>query len=335
MIRQRISTFVTTISLVLGVSALSIAMPATTSAALPNVLKGWGTYQNQLATGASPTTVSPGKYAAFSIWAYNNDTSTISQFFLTDTDLDLVRGGNTAGVVKSVTWSKSGGAEKTCKASDPLNCSFGQLKPGQWIDALVVYQVPDDGTTSMTAYFVWSTVGVGHGYTFPDHDIVTINDSSDFDGTYVVDSGFVTVGDDDAVGPGNTQSTAAIVHNSGIPVTVQDGPANLQDCVATDTFDCSGLFGDWSSVNVDNNTDFAPDKFIITILIATSEIPNGVNKNNIKIYHRYFNLDTNQLEQEVITQGCTGSLPCFTLLTNKTFWTLTIQTTHNGNFKTF
>jgi hypothetical protein len=338
MIRQRISTLVTTASLVLTMSAVSVAVPATTMAALPLVTVGYGTYPSAATSGASPATVSPGKYAAFSIWAYNNDISTISQFFLTDTDLNPDTGGNTAGLVKSVTWSKAGGASHTCKASDPLNCSFGQLKPGQWINALVVYQVPDDGSASMPAFFVWSTVGVGHGYTFPDHDSVAIKDDGDFAGSYIFDSGNVTVGND-AVGPGNTHSTAATVHNSGIPVIVQDGasftpPSQTTCSLTTSTFDCASLFGEWSLVSVANNHDFVTDTFTITITIDATTIPNGVNKNNIGIYHQYQD-ESGVWHEELVPLGCSGSYPCFTLTTSKTLWTLVIQTTHNGNFKTF
>jgi len=326
MIRQRISTLVTTMSLVLSLSAVSVAMPATTFAALPDVHTGYGTYDTQLAdTGASPTEVAPGNYAAFAIWAFNHDTSTISQFYLTQAS---------AGTVYSVTWSKSDGAQKTCKVTVPLNCAFGQLRPGAWIDALVVIQVPDSGI-SMPVQFVWSTVGVGHGYTFPVDDTVSLNDSDDFDGTYVVNSGTPVA--NHAVGTGNAQSINAVVPNAGIPASVEDGadftPDVSTECTVTDTFDCTGFWGEWSSVNVDNNTDFAPAKIFITITIDAATVPSGVNKNNIEIYHQYQD-EFGFWHEEIIPKGCGGgTLPCFTLTTTKSLWTLVIQTTHNGNFR--
>jgi hypothetical protein len=341
MIRQRISTLLTTLSLVLSLTAVSVAVPATTLAALPDLQSGRGTYIHQLiGTSASPTMVSPStlkvpSYAAFSIWAYNNDTSTISQLFLSA----VFPAGVPAGSVQSVTWSKSGGSDTACQASDPLNCGFGQLKPRQWIDAKIVYKVPNSGT-SMDVPFVWSTVGLGHGYTFPDPDGVLLStDPTNFAGTYVVDSGLVTVGDA-GVAPGNSQSTAAAVHNSGIPVTVQDGftsntpgdpnaPPNLQTCHVTTTFDCTGFFGDWSSVNVDNNNVF-DSVFTITITIDAAFVPNGVNKNNIAIYHQYQD-ESGTWHEEIAHLGCSGgTLPCFTLTTTKSLWTLVIQTKHNG-----
>jgi hypothetical protein len=331
MIRQRFSTLLTTASLLLTMTAVSSAIPAATLAALPTVTRGFGTEEVPItgvgASGAQPASVTPGKYAAFFIWARNDDPSTISQFFLTAT---------TAGSVYSVTWSKSGGSSHTCTASDPLNCSFGQVKPHAWIDAVVVFKTPASGSL-MPVTFVWSTVGLGHGDTFPIDDSVSLNGGADFEGTYNVNSGNVTVGDD-LVAPGNSRSTAATVHNSGIPVTVQDGasfvPLHASTCTVTTTFDCTGFFGDWSSVNVANNTDFSPNSFTITIAIDATTIPNGVNKNNIEIYHQYQDA-AGTWHEKVITQGCTGTYPCFTLTTTKALWTLIIQTTHNGNFRTF
>jgi hypothetical protein len=334
MIRQRVSTLLTTLSLVLSLFAVSVAVPASTMAALPNLTVGYGTQDHQItgsgASGAQPAAVTPGKYVAFSIWARNDDTSTISQFFITAT---------TAGTVKSATWSKSDGSTQACTpGGDPLNCSFGQLKPGEWIDALIVFTTPASGT-SMPVNFVWSTVGLGHGQTFPISDSVSLNGGANFEGTYVVDSGTVIVGDDPNVGPGNSRSTAAAVHNSGIPVTVQDGPnfnpPHSDICTVTATFACTGFFGEWSSINVENNHDFSPDTFTITITIDAASIPKGVNKNNIGIYHQYQDA-SGAWHEETVPLGCPGgSFPCFTLTVTKSLWVLVIQTTHNGNVRTF
>src|SRR5206468_2252003 len=85
MIRQRVSTLLTTAGLLVSLVAVSVGFPVSTLAAIPLVTVGYGTQAVQLpTTGAQPTAVTPGGYVQFSIWARNDDTSTISQFFLTE-----------------------------------------------------------------------------------------------------------------------------------------------------------------------------------------------------------------------------------------------------------
>jgi hypothetical protein len=331
MIRQRISTFLTTLGLLLSMTAVSVALPASTLAATPDVHVGWGTEAvRQLTTAAEPATVSFGAYVQFKIWARNYDTSTVSQFFLTETD---------SRTIDSASWSSSDGTSGSCPTTPLLSCSFGQLKPRQSIDAVVVMRAPASGT-SMPVNFVWSTVGIGHGDSFPVLPVgsVALNGTGDFSGRFLVSSDSLLVGNA-GIGPGGSQSTAATVNASGIPVTVQDGsdftPADLQTCTSTDTFDCADLFGDWSSVNVDNNTVF-DSYFTITITIAAASIPNGVNKNNLAVYHQYFDKATSSWKQEVISATCsTAPVPCMILTTSKTAWVITIRTFHNGTFRTF
>lgn len=327
MIRQRISTVITTASLVLSLTAVSVALPSSTLAAIPNVHAGRGTVGQLLATGAQPGAVSPGAYVQFSTWARNDDTSTVSQFFLTET---------TGRPINSATWSGSNGSG-SCATTLPLNCSFGQLKPGQFVNAVIVLQTTGS-LSPMPVRFVWSTVGIGHGDSFPVDDSVGINGSGDFSGRFLIGSDSLNIGNA-GIGPGNSRSTAAAVNNSGIPVTVQDGagfiPGDAQTCTVTDTFDCTGFFGDWSSVNVDNNTVFG-SYFTVTITIDPTSIPKGVNKNNLAVYHQYFDKATSSWKQEVISASCIDvGPPCMILTTSKTAWVLTIRTFHNGNFRTF
>jgi hypothetical protein len=328
MIRQRISTVITTASLLLSLTAVSVALPASTLAAIPEVHAGRGTVDQVIATGAQPGTVSPGAYVQFSTWAKNYDTSTVSQFFLTET---------TGRAINSASWSASNGTSGSCPTTLPLNCSFGQLKPGQYINAVIVLQATGS-VSPMPVRFVWSTVGIGHGDSFPVLDSVGLNGSGDFSGRFLIGSDPLTVRNA-PIGPGNSQSTAAAVNASGIPVTVQDGsgftPADLQPCTTTATFDCADLFGDWSSVNVANNTVFG-SYFTITITIDAASIPKGVTKNNLAVYHQYFDTATSSWKQEVISASCgTAPVPCMILTTSKTAWVITLRTFHNGNFRTF
>ncbi|MBA3687481.1 MAG: hypothetical protein H0W81_01380 [Chloroflexi bacterium] len=270
MIRQRVSTLVTTLSLLLSLTAVSVALPASTLAAIPNVAAGRGTEASELTgTGAQPSTVSPGSRVQFSIWARNDDTSTVSQFFLTET---------TGRTVYSATWSSSTGKTGSCAASTPLNCSFGQLKPGQSIDAVIVLQTPMSAA-SMPVNFVWSTVGIGHGDSFPVADSVGLNGTDDFSGRFLVSSDSPVVGDVDVVSTGNKQSTTVYSPATGIGVTVQDGTGVSSACVPT-----TKCFGETSDIHVGNGSA-QYGQFKVVVNLHSSAIPKSVSANNLKVYH--------------------------------------------------
>ena len=139
----------TTLSLLSLTAAVSVAL--LTLAATPDVHRRQGDHCQSVgdASSAEPTTVSPGSRVQFRIWARNDDTpSTVSQA-LTE---------NTPRTVYSATWTSSNGTSGTCATTTPLSCSFGQLKPQQSINAVIVLQTPTTGT-SMLANFAWSNGG--------------------------------------------------------------------------------------------------------------------------------------------------------------------------------
>ena len=269
MIRHRVSTLLTTLSLLLSLTAVSVALPASTLAATPDVRAGRGTEAVRLAgTSAQPTVVSPGAYVQFSTWARNYDTSTVSQFFLTEFY------GRT---IYSVNWTRSNGATGTCLTDLPLNCSFGQLKPGEWINASIVVQALTSGT-SMPVRFVWSTVGIGHGDSFPVEDSVGLNGTGDFSGRFLVTDDSLTVGDAD-VTAGNKQSTIVYSPTGGIGVSVQDGPGVSSACIPE-----SKCFSQTSDIHVGNGSG-QYGQFKVVVNLHSSLIPNGINANNLIVYH--------------------------------------------------
>lgn len=268
MIRQRVSTFLTSVTLLLSLTA-SVALPASTLAAIPNVLAGRGTEAVPLAgTSAQPTVVSPGAYVQFSTWARNDDTSTVSQFFLTE---------SLGRTIYSVHWARKDGTLGTCPTSLPLNCSFGQLKPGDWINATIVVQALATGA-SMPVRFVWSTVGIGHGDSFPVDDSVAISNSNDFSGRFLINSDLLPIGDSDVLGPGNKQSTIVYSPTTGIGVSVEDGPGVSNGCAP------GQCFSQGSDIHVGNGSS-QYGQFKVIVNLHSSEIPNGVNANNLTVYH--------------------------------------------------
>ncbi len=269
MIRQRVSTLLTTISLLLSLTALSVALPAPILAATPDVEVGFGTEATPLTvTGAEPTTVSPGARVEFSIWARNDDTSTVSQFFLTET---------TGRTIFSASWSGSNGTSGSCPTTTPLSCSFGQLKPDESIDAVIVLVTPTSGL-SMPVNFVFSTVGIGHGDSFPVPDSVGLNGTDDFEGLFLITSDSLEVGNV-GVGPTNKQSTIVFSPTTGIGVSVQDGPGVSSACVPV-----TKCFGETSDIHVGNgSTQYGQFKVIVNV--HSSAIPRGVNANNLTVFH--------------------------------------------------
>jgi hypothetical protein len=272
MIRQRVSTLLTTLSLLVSLSAVSVALPASTLAAIPDVTAGLGTEATPIeppATSAQPSVVSPGAYVQFSTWARNDDTSTVSQFFLTE---------SYERTIYSVNWTRNDGTPGTCPTTIPLNCSFGQLKPGESIDAVIVLQAISTGT-SMPVEFVWSTVGIGHGESFPVQDSVGLNGTNDFSGRFLVTGDSLTVGDVETLGTNNKQSTIVFSPTGGIGVSVEDGPGVSSACVPA-----SKCFGETSDIHVGNGSD-QYGQFKVIVNLHSSEIPKGINTNNLIVYH--------------------------------------------------
>jgi hypothetical protein len=272
MIRHRVSTLLTTLSLLLSLTAVSVALPASTLAATPDVTVGFGTVDHQLpTTGAEPKKVSPGERVQFSIWARNDDTSTVSQFFLTET---------VGLAIYSASWSKSDETSGSCSTAIPLNCSFGQLKPDESIDAVIVLTTPVSTDASVAVNFVFSTVGLGHGDSFPVPDSVGLNGGGNFAGKFLISSDSLVVGDSETLGTGNKQSTIVYSPTTGIGVSVEDGPGAVSSaCVPT-----SKCFGETSEIQVGNGSD-QYGQFKVIVNLHSSEIPNGVNVNNLTVYH--------------------------------------------------
>jgi hypothetical protein len=354
MIRQRISTLLTTLSLVLSLAAVSGAVPASTLAATPNVTFGAGALSSSQATGATAPIVGTGDVVGFNVWATNSGTSNISQFFLSI----LAPGG---ALVYKITPSTG-----QCDTNVPTNCSFGQLRPGKSVTVSVAYntalsyvgnpptlatscplgaQTPGGplpaagvfGAEVMCLDFVWSTVGFttsdpgsnSHGDTFQWHDGVELNSSPDFGGHAFVDSSLLTVQNDQFITAANPQATkvtlplAAAAHFAW----VQDGGTEGSCTISTNTFACSDLFGQTSIVNVDDNRKFS-QYFVLTITIDASLV--AVPKNKLVVWHSYIDANGNP-QQELISASCTKvPTKCLIVTTGTAFWTIEIHTLYNG-----
>ena len=293
-------------------TAVSVVLPASTLAAIPNVLSGRGAEANQIVgpSSAEPRKVFPGERAQFSIWAFNDDTSTVSQFFLTETE---------GLAIYSASWSNSNGTTGTCPTTIPLSCSFGQLRPDESIDAVIVLQTPVSTAPSVGVNFVFSTVGIGHGDSFPVPDSVGLKGGPDFNGKFLVSGDLLVVGDSETLSTGNKQSTIVFSPTDGIGVSVEDGSGP-----GSPTSACSAAqkcFSETSEIQVGDGTD-QYGQFKVVINLHSSLIPKGINANNLKVYH-----DGTQ-----ITTIC-GDIPvadCYLVKKLKTGFQITIWLEHNG-----
>lgn len=354
MIRERISTFLTTLSLILSLTAASAALPALTLAATPNIAFGAGALSSSDATGATAPIVGTGEVVGFNVWATNKDKSTISQFYLT------IEAPSGASVYDEAIPSAGG----TCDGEVPTHCTFGQLKPNKSVTVSIAYntalsypascpfgpQPPGSLVPTATLFdeamcvnFVWSTVGFtttdpgshSRGDTFQWHDGVELDSSDDFAGHAFFDSDLLTVQNDQLISDDNQQATkvelpaAAAAHFAW----VRDGEGETVDnCTkATNTFDCGDLFGQVSSVNVDNNYPFS-QVFTITITIDASLVT--IPKSKLLVWHSYID-QFGEPQQELISASCSKSAapPCLIVTTGATYWMIEIRTHHNGKFR--
>lgn len=300
--------------------ALMLLVPAGATAATPTVILN--------GTGPNPATVSLGEPAAFSTSLKNNDTSNIS-LKLTTTDPSLVVLAATA----------TGG---TCQQTTPLSCTFKNVKPQVTVSAAVVLQAPAAGT-SFNAQLKWDTTGIsndkggnshGDSFYFPNSGVPTVgvpltvplnSDATNYRSRYVLTTTQQTVQNDQAVGSANKQATRVVAPSTLIGVTVSDGTAGDA---------CTGCFGEASVVEVAGGAPFSGG-FQVIITFDSSEIPSGVNANNINVYHTWTG-DPAPGFETISTRcsfsgGLPTSMPCLTAKkVNGNDLQVTIWTTHNG-----
>lgn len=310
------------ISLVATSSLLALMLigPASTLAATPSV--------TVTGTGPDPATVSYGEPVAYSTALTNNSSSTLS-LSLTTTDQTLA--------VLAAT-----GTGGTCKSTSPLSCSFKNVKPGATVSAAVVLRAPTSGA-SFDAQFKWYTSGVAgdqggnsHGdfFYYPHGALptaglpLTTNLSSDtlnFQGRYVLTSTQQSVANSQAVGSANPQATKVVAPSTLIGVTVQDG--------STTGADCATCFGEVSTIYVAGGATFSGG-FRVILTLDSSEIPSGVNANNVKVYHEWDGGSELISARCTFTAGLPDSMACLNAVKlSGNDLQITIWTTHNGFMK--
>ncbi len=314
---QRIPRLVGALGLAL---ALAAGMLSSAMAATPKVTT-WG-------TNLSPAFVSNGGLAAFTVYARDDDTSTLAQFYLTET----TSGTRAPSVYAAIA------SQGTCTQSGQLQCDFGQVKPGVTVTVTVAFTT--GAGSSWSPDFEFSTTGFvtgknrSHGDAFPVTDDLTVqltNGDRDHAGSYVWDSGQASVADT-GITRSNPQSTAVTVSSTGIGAAVSDG--SVIGCQGIDVTCPASLFGETSVVSVDNGLPQPAFQIVIDYYKP------GVNPNQVNgVYHSWN--DASGTGDELITTQCSGSpvpssVPCFTASkVGPQNLEIIIWTYHNGNYRTF
>jgi hypothetical protein len=305
--------------------ALSIVGVGTVSAATPN----WSMDDVVLL----PSTVQAGDSAGYSVTIHNAGPSNISQLY--------VIAYASTNPVYSVT------TQGTCtNPTGSLFCSVGPLRANSAVTITAAFPTPSTGATSFSVTFEANTTGAttsdggtSHGDVINKTGTTSLSSDANFAGRFVYQTSQLTVQNGQDLGAGNKQATKVVAPVTAIPVTVQDGagytPPDLVACNLGSAV-CGNLFGEWSSVSVDNGKTFGAT-FSTYIKFATDLIPSGVNKNNFGVYHQYLDPATDTIKQEAISAACTtkptSPVPCIVLTTSKTFWQVEIRSYHNGGSK--
>lgn len=204
---------------------------------------------------ALPGSVAPGATAGYSVTITNNGPSNISSLYLV-----------TKSTAPTLYVDDSDGRDGCTGEGVALSCNFGALNALEHVTVIVAYT--STGTGSFDPVFEGNTTGQAfkdpkrsHGDVLIDLDFAgtTLNADKNFGGLFNIDFNG-TVSNNASLTGQNKQSTKV----SGLPAhtgaTVLDGPNVSATCTndASQSIDCSTLFGEWSDVNVGSGGPFAP-----------------------------------------------------------------------------
>jgi hypothetical protein len=326
--------------------AWSILGSGTALAANPNWAAGFGANGSSQLTGQSSTSVAAGKHAGFFLWMQNNDTSNISQLYLTGTSTATFSGA-TFTVVSGSTFVRSG----TCAAVDPLDCSIGVLRSGQTVNVIVSYLISGsakDGS-NVGVKFEFNTTGTppgknnSHGDAFPLNDSIGVSSNGDADGDFNLNNpSGLNIADNQSVSQKNPQATSASIIQLGIGGSVGE-TTNLDAAVCNSTltmgfpswFSCGLLTSQVSTIEIGNGKNFnntnpgnTPG---IQVKVLFKKAPSQLTGSNPFVYHYW--VDGQGAHAELVTATCTMSGgfptnqgPCLIVGNNA----VTVWLIHNG-----
>lgn len=268
-----------------------------------------------------PSLVAAGSEAAFEVTISNPGPSNISKLFL--------------GVDTTVAPDYLTTTQGACSApGTALSCSFGALRKGGSITVVAAFPTRSGATGFAAGFFATTSGATGsdkghssHGDTLrdPNEAPTQLTTSRNYAGGFSLDRSPVST--DPHLSATNVQSTTVVPPKGGVVTTAQDG-------LGPDAFTCTGctgtLFGEWSSINVDNGA--AQSGLIkVTLTVRKNQIPYGVKLKDIVLVHVLDNGTT-----KILDQRCCGApkADCITV-TPLPYGDvqITAYVTENGGFK--
>ena len=325
----------------LGLVALALVIFG--GAAVSNGRAGSPGAEVTLDIASLPSTVTPGHNVTYVLTAHNNGTSNLSHFTITAPSAGSTPLAYVATSRPDICTAPSN--PPTTPAQDGISCSFGAFPSGTaTLSVSLTFSVPSTFSGSSATFVAAATYSGGSnndnsGRTNSVTGTVTsgVGTGPDLTTAFVVSSigdtlATTPVGDGDS--PGNPQSASAAVDpNSppgfGVVGTVRDVPHPKTDT----TSDCGAGFSCWGQTDVVTLTNNGTDVTLSTpstLLIRTdsTEIPSGVNKNNIQWFHNGLLLPSCS-GSTVPTNGCVKSVQ---KLADNDLLT-TILATHHGPYR--
>lgn len=272
---------------------------------------------------AIPASYSAGNAAGFRGTYQLTDTSTLARLIL------VIETTGASGVAFRSATVNGSTVANACSNSLPVICQFRQVRTGDTIVVVAAF-TPEEGATSVSAIFTWSTTGAtssdggtSHGDTWDGvTHTATLSTDPNYAGGFVIGAGG-TIQNFQVVSEANRQATKLASLPAGVAATVLDGPGLANLCANTAQVNCADQFGETSIVTVGDGQTFGS---LFTVSIVFYEgAPDG-------FVHRY---GVDDSEQEFIgpcpKKNPTSGAPCFTW-TQKTR-TATIYTFHNGSYR--
>jgi hypothetical protein len=268
-----------------------------------------------------PSLVAAGSEAGFQVTISNAGPSSISKLYLaTDTSVAPDYVTTTQG---------------TCTApGTALSCSFGSLRKGSSITVVASFPTSADASEFAAGFFANTSGATGsdqghssHGDTLRDpNEVATgLTDSPDFAGGFSLDR--TPVSTDPYLSSRNVQSTTVVPPRGGVVATAQDA-------LGPDAFSCTGctgtLFGEWSSVDVDNGA-VQSGLIKVTLTVRKDQIPYGTKLKDVVLVHVKDDGTTEILSQRCCKTPTAGCISVTQLRSGDL--QITGYVTENGGFK--
>jgi hypothetical protein len=295
----------------------------------------------------TPATVGAGHDAGFIVTVGNNGPSNINDLRVIVTPTDLVPLDSAADdptyrstpLAYAINGTPVDGPQN-CIGTRPLTCLLGTLVAGESVTFTVAYAVPSDlrGNFDINVAIRAGTGDPGgknnsRGDAFDKSDFATIA-SGDSDAGFVVGADVYQT--NPTLGTKNLQSTKLEGTPELIPVTIEDGIQSLAACDSiSDDPDCTGLFGEWSRLNVNNGNggvNFATP-FKVTLVIRGSAVPGGVQAGDIHVVHVLDNGSINVLTQNCVSDGTPPdpNAECIVVTKVGSNWKIEVWLLQNGS----